>query len=166
MAQQRGRPRVAREPNERVPMSTRIRGDLFNKLAKAATRNDRPLGNEVEIRLEASFRDEDDAFFPEPLRHLARSLMGIYLVDGPAGVVRRLTGMRDPRTFELPDEAERKRRWQEMRDAIEQARWASPEAEDRYQRMEQKIDELRAMFRARADEAGDQDEAQRQRKSG
>jgi hypothetical protein len=58
MAERRGRPRVERDPNERIAMSTRVRGELFNKLSQAAQRNDRPLGNEVELRLEASFRDE------------------------------------------------------------------------------------------------------------
>jgi hypothetical protein len=59
----RGRPRVERDPNERVPMSTRIRGELFNELSKTAAENDRPLGNEIEQRLEESL--PDDRFPPE-----------------------------------------------------------------------------------------------------
>jgi hypothetical protein len=122
------------------------------QLEEAAAASDRSLSTEAQFRLEASFLDN----FSEPQRHLARQLLGMYLTGGAAQLVRHVTGMPDPVTLELPDEAERKRRWQEMRDTLAEARWASPEAEDRYQRIERKVDELRAMFKAatkRSDEA-------------
>lgn len=56
---QRGRPRIERDPNERVPMSTRIKGDVFNKLSAAADDHRWPLGHEVETRLERSFERSD-----------------------------------------------------------------------------------------------------------
>jgi hypothetical protein len=133
--------------------------ELKERLEKAAAASGRSLSTEAQFRLEASFRGDADAFFPEPVRHLGRTLIGAYLVDGSAGVVRRLTGLPDPVTFELPDETERKRRWQEMRDTLEQARWASPEAEDRYQQVQQQIDELRAMFLSRRAEEADEHQA-------
>ena len=73
----------------------------------------------------------------------------------PHGVTdgQLLTQMPDPATYEPPDEAERKRRWQEMRDTLEEARWASPEAEARWQERQQRIDALNEKFRARAEEA-------------
>jgi hypothetical protein len=47
-----GRPAVQRQPNERVPVATRLRGEIYNRLIEAATYNDRPIGNEIELRLE------------------------------------------------------------------------------------------------------------------
>jgi hypothetical protein len=52
-----GRPAVQRAPNERVPIATRFRGDVYNRLIEEAGRNDRPLGNELELRTEMSLRD-------------------------------------------------------------------------------------------------------------
>jgi hypothetical protein len=57
----RGRPRIVRAEETRQPMSTRIRGEIFNALSVAADQHDRALGHEVEIRLEASFRQQDFA---------------------------------------------------------------------------------------------------------
>jgi len=48
----RGRPRVERDPNDRVPMSIRVRGEVFNRLSATATSNNRALGNEVELLIE------------------------------------------------------------------------------------------------------------------
>src|SRR5712691_11571011 len=59
MSRRVGRPAVQRDPNERVPIATRLRGSLYNELIEEAARNDRPLGNEVELRIETTFRDED-----------------------------------------------------------------------------------------------------------
>lgn len=73
---QRGRPRLERDPNERVPMSTRIRGELFNRLNEVAEQNDRPLGHEVEMRLEASLR-EDDALGGSRVAALFRTLASL-----------------------------------------------------------------------------------------
>lgn len=80
-----GRPMVERSPNERVPLATRVRGSIYNKLIEAALANDRPLGNEVEMRLEASFAP------PHPLvpkEHVATALLllGRYLQGEPAVV--------------------------------------------------------------------------------
>lgn len=38
-------------------MSVRIRGEVFNRLSEAAVLNNRPLGNEVEFRLERSLSE-------------------------------------------------------------------------------------------------------------
>ncbi len=37
----------------------RLRGQVYNQLIEAASRHDRPLGNEVEMRIEESFRLEE-----------------------------------------------------------------------------------------------------------
>jgi hypothetical protein len=55
MSRRVGRPPVKRAPNERFPVSVRIRGEIFNRLVEAAELNNRPFGNEVELRLEQSF---------------------------------------------------------------------------------------------------------------
>jgi predicted DNA-binding ribbon-helix-helix protein len=46
---------VPRMPNEWVPISARIKGEVYNRLIDAAIHNDRSLGNEIELRLERSF---------------------------------------------------------------------------------------------------------------
>ncbi len=49
-----GRPMVLRNPDERVPLASKIKGELYNQLISAALSNKRQLATEVEIRLEAS----------------------------------------------------------------------------------------------------------------
>jgi hypothetical protein len=102
--ERRGRPRVERDPNERVPMSTRIRGDLFNRLSDAARQNNRTLGNEVEHRLAGSF----EPVFPEEARKLALRLWAIYTHGGASALVRDLLHIDDP------DQDEFNRRWHGM----------------------------------------------------
>lgn len=73
---------VEREPNERVPLATRIRGSIYNRLIKTAQAHDRTLGNEVEMRLEDSFAP------PHPLvpkEHIATALLLLarYLQGAP-----------------------------------------------------------------------------------
>ena len=143
-----GRPPKPLDQVKRDTFQTRIRSPLKQRLEEAAAENGRSLSEEIEARLEASWRDEN-AFFPPPLLHQGRRLLGAYVVNGCAGVVRQLTRMPDPVTLEPPDDAEKKRRWEEMRDMLAQARWASPEAEERYQRVQQKVDGLKAEFVAR-----------------
>jgi len=52
MSRRVGRPAVERPPNERVPVGLRLRGSLYNRLIELASKNDRPLANEVEMLLE------------------------------------------------------------------------------------------------------------------
>src|SRR5207253_2188149 len=78
--------------NERVPMSIRIRGELFNKLSRAAELNDRPLGNECELRLERSF---DRTVLPEQHREIMLLLGSAYLYGGPNQVVRTMYALGD-----------------------------------------------------------------------
>jgi len=76
-----GRPTVEREAHERVPMSTRIRGSLFNRLTAEARSNDRPLGNEVELRLEQSFARK--SLFGEALKSGSElGLAGLMVIAG------------------------------------------------------------------------------------
>lgn len=49
---------MRREPGERVPIATRLRGEVYNQLIDAAEANDRPVASEIELRLEQSFRDD------------------------------------------------------------------------------------------------------------
>ena len=106
-----GRPAVPRAPNERVSLSTRIRGSVYNRLIEAAALNDRPLGTEFEIRLEQTFAAEDDIFTPEA-RRIAIRLLGHYVVNGPTGVVRLLMTLPTSiQTPEEPDLSERVKRW-------------------------------------------------------
>ena len=123
---QRGRPRIEREPNERVPMSTRIRGELFNKLSEAAERHDRPLGHEIEQRLEASLAAEAEQIFPQQLRNMALKLIGHYTMMGSGAVVQLLMDLPDPQTFEEPDEIERWRRWQNMTSRLDTMLFLDP----------------------------------------
>jgi hypothetical protein len=126
---------------------TRIRSSLKQRLMAEAAKEGRSLSEEIELRL-----DLGSLYTAAALLQGLR-LIGHYLVHGPAGVVRLLTSLPDLETGELPDEAERKRRWQEMVDTLAEARWASPEALDRWQRLERRLDEIRAMFEARVDAA-------------
>jgi hypothetical protein len=103
----RGRPRVARADDTRVPMSVRVRGEIFNKLSEAAANHDRPLGHEVEIRLEATFAPPSPVLPPE-LYNVALRLVAAYATRGERGVVRELMLIGDP------DKNERFRRWQSM----------------------------------------------------
>jgi hypothetical protein len=50
-----GRPAKRRHPNERIPVATRLRGEIYNRLIDAANMHDRAVGNEIELRLERSF---------------------------------------------------------------------------------------------------------------
>jgi hypothetical protein len=43
---------VKRDPNQRVPLATRIKGSIYNQLIESADDNDRPLGNEIELLIE------------------------------------------------------------------------------------------------------------------
>ena len=54
-----GRPRVARKSGERATLSLRVTAELFSRLDEEAGRKGRPLSNEAEIRLEASFASQD-----------------------------------------------------------------------------------------------------------
>lgn len=56
MSRRVGRPAVKRDPNERVPLATRVRGEIYNKLIEAAHENDRPLGSEIELLIESAWR--------------------------------------------------------------------------------------------------------------
>jgi hypothetical protein len=142
-------PKPAQEDDGRRHFGVQMPLHLRAQLEAAAETNHRSLSAELLARLEASFRDD----FTEAQRHAGRRLIGHYLVDGPAAVVKLVTKMPDPVTGEPPDEAESKRRWQVMVDTLQEARWSSPEAEDRWQRLERRLDELRAMFLARAEAA-------------
>jgi hypothetical protein len=106
-AKLRGRPRLARPDNVRVPTSVRLRGQLFNWLSEAASRHDRALGSEIEIRLEASFAPPNPVLPPE-LYNIALELIAAYATGGERAVVRRLMERGDP------DQAERLRRWHTM----------------------------------------------------
>lgn len=89
----RGRPRIERDPNERVPMSARVRGELFNRLSEAARVNNRPLANEVELRLEQSFEysvasagtyvGEELTPITESIEALERRVRALELAQGP-----------------------------------------------------------------------------------
>src|SRR6266536_5621163 len=103
---QRGRPRVERDPNERVPTSIRLRGEIFNQLSAAAARHDWPLGHEVQLRLEQSFAAETDPVFAPELRRIATQLVASYVANGVDGVVRLLANLPNGPTFEEPDETE------------------------------------------------------------
>jgi hypothetical protein len=147
-----GRPRVRDKPGLPAQyVGFRASHELKEQLEKAAAASGRSLSTEAQFRLEASFRD-DEALFSTAHRQLALRLFGIYLVEGVAGVMRRLTGLPDPVTFALPDEAEKKRRYEVMRATMAENRWASPEAEARWQERQQKLDEWNAALMARAEQ--------------
>lgn len=101
--ERRGRPRVKRNPNERVPMSVRVRGGLFNQLNEAAQNNDWPLGREVEIRLERSF----DPILPHEDRDLMMALHATYKHGGLAAALRLMVT-----TLGNPDADEIAQRWE------------------------------------------------------
>lgn len=111
-----GRSAVPRDPNERVPIATRLRGSVYNRLIDAAARNDRSLGNEFELRVEQSLAAEADQLLSPELRGIALMLAGHYVMTGPTGVVRLLLALQD--AGKEPDEAERRRRWQTMTDLL------------------------------------------------
>jgi TraY domain len=111
-----GRSAVPRDPNERVPIATRLRGSVYNRLIDAAARNDRSLGNEFELRVEQSLAAEADQLLSPELRGIALMLAGHYVMIGPTGVVRLLLAL--PDAGKEPDEAERRRRWQTMTDLL------------------------------------------------
>ena len=100
MSRRVGRPAVQRAPDERVPLATRVRGSIYNQLIEAAARNDRPLGNEVELRLERSF----DPFLPDEDRQLALMFLSTYRIGGLAAVARMLLELGEP------DDEEREKR--------------------------------------------------------
>lgn len=102
MSRRVGRPAVPRDPNERVPLATRVRGSIYNKLIEAAAANDRPLGNEVELRLERSF----DPILPDEDRQLMLRFVSTYRHGGQAAVIRLLLDL------DNPDAAERELRRQ------------------------------------------------------
>ena len=86
-------------------MSTRIRGELFNRLDKAARDHDRPLGHEVELRLEQSFAPPHPLVPPE---HLVPALLLLsHYLEGAPSVVHWL--LNQPGADE-----ERWLRWQAM----------------------------------------------------
>jgi hypothetical protein len=107
----RGRPRIERAPDERVPTSVRLRGELFNKLDKAARQHDRPLGNEIEFQLESALWW--DQMFPPDLRYIAFDFAAEYRLNGRPGVLRMLLEMGDP----PPTEEERYYRKVEIENA-------------------------------------------------
>lgn len=53
-----GRPSRELIPGERVPMSFRVRPELKGAMDDAANRSGRSVAQEIELRLEQSFRDE------------------------------------------------------------------------------------------------------------
>ena len=112
-----GRPRIQRDPNDRVPMSTRIRGEIFNKLGEAAESHKWPLGREVEQRLESSFAP-DPLLSPE-LRRVGLEMIAAHFDGGPASVVRRLMEL-------AATDEERWDRWQRMYQALIQYRHDHP----------------------------------------
>src|SRR5438067_233218 len=56
-----GRPSRQLVPGERVPMSFRVRPELKGKMDGAAENSGRSVAQEIELRLENSFRDENYA---------------------------------------------------------------------------------------------------------
>jgi hypothetical protein len=91
--EKRGRPRVERDPDERVPMSLRIRGELFNRLSEMARANNRPLGLECEYRLERSF---EHSVVPAEDRDLLLRFLATYRHGGYRAVVRLLLDLDEP----------------------------------------------------------------------
>jgi hypothetical protein len=123
-AEKRGRPRVERDPDERVPMSLRLRGELFNRLSEMARANNRPLGLECEYRLQRSFDEHDP-----PYKNLRRAMTLdlIYEREGVFGLVRHLIN-----TEGNPDENERVLRAASARNATLPPRyeWLQPDLDD------------------------------------
>ena len=99
MSRRVGRPAVRREPNERVPVATRIKGALYNRLIDAAGANDRPLANEIELRLERTF----DPILPEEDRALMMAFWGppINMADWGAVLRLMLTTLDNPDAEEI-----------------------------------------------------------------
>ena len=89
----RGRPRVERDPDDRVPMSLRVAGDLFNRLDKMARINNRPLGLECEYRLQQSF---EHSVVPAEDRDLMIRFVATYNHGGYPAVVRLLLDLDEP----------------------------------------------------------------------
>jgi len=108
-----GRPRVAREPNERVPLSLRIRGALFNELSSRAAAHDRPLGNEIELILEKATAS-DEVLTPEQKWFALEAIAAFFAAfgGGEGGIVRLLM-RRDE-----PDDDERRWRFERIRGAL------------------------------------------------
>lgn len=147
-----GRPLKAAGSENRRYFGVQMPLHLRAQLEEAAQSNHRSLSAEALARLEASFHDEA-ALYSLAARHQGLRLIAMYMADGAGAVVRLVTSLPDLETGELPDEAERRRRWQEMVDTLAEARWASPEAEDRWQRIHRRFDEIQAEFRAFAEAA-------------
>ena len=82
---------MRRDPSERVPLATRVRGDIYNRLIDAAVQHDRPLGNEIEMRLEQSF----NPILPEAERQVMLLLGAAFRLGGPNAVIRTMYAMDD-----------------------------------------------------------------------
>lgn len=146
--------RIGRPPKheDRTHFGVQMPAHLRSQLEAAAQANRRSLSAEALARLEASFRDEG-AMFSAAQRRLALKLFGAFLIESAPGVAKLAIKMAHPVTLELPDDAEKKRRWQATVAALHQARWASPEAEANYQRVQKLVAELNAALGWGADAA-------------
>jgi hypothetical protein len=111
-AERRGRPRRERDPNERMPVSIRLQGVVFNQLSAAAKMNNRPLALECEYRLAASFDPKHP--FPEEARDLALRLYAIYKHGGEAALISDVLRIGEP------DNHEFRRRWRAIWHALQQ----------------------------------------------
>jgi hypothetical protein len=94
MTRRVGRPAVQRPPDERVPISARIKGEVYNRIMDAACDNDRSLGNELELRLERSFDD--------PYKNQRRAMIWdrVYESGGLSGLIRYLISVEGSPTEE------------------------------------------------------------------
>jgi predicted DNA-binding protein len=60
MRRRAGRPARRISPGERVPMSFRVTPELKERMDRAASASGRSVAQEIELRLENSFRDQED----------------------------------------------------------------------------------------------------------
>jgi hypothetical protein len=88
-----GRPVTSPQEGQNVTLGLRVDPELKEKLAAAALRNNRTLSREAELRLKASFAEEE-VLRPAPGKAASRQLSGLLLLLGhvmaSAGFTNRL----------------------------------------------------------------------------
>src|SRR5215475_6907928 len=108
----RGRPRIEAPEGRKKTLSVRVSHHLAERLDRAAKAKGQPLSQEAELRLEASFRDQDhaDLFRAEVYGSDLAALLeligafGVYIGDGcsfanSGGSASPGTWMSDPYAF-------------------------------------------------------------------
>ena len=83
-----GRPKRQPNPGERVPLGLRVTPELKTRLDDAANQSGRSQSQEAELRLEQSFRQDEDFGGPE-IANIARLVAAAFLRGGQRGARAR-----------------------------------------------------------------------------